>query len=98
MGFAFVWQNLTADKVKERNKRRELIEQYQKQLSSNYGNKYKIAGKWYTFTKDGFINRGKILGGKDIVESYEQYKILEKQGMVTEKKGHAQSSLFGGIE
>lgn len=94
VGFAFVWQNLSADKVKERNKRRELIEKYRKELKSNYGNKFKIGGKWYTFTKDGFINRGKILGGFDIVDSYEAFKTLEKQGLVTERKGHPQPSLF----
>lgn len=94
VGFAFVWQNLTADKVKERNKRREQIEGYQKALSANFGNKFKIGGKWYTLTKQGFINRGKILGGFDIVDSYEAFKTLEKQGMVTERKGHPQASLF----
>lgn len=95
VGFSFEWKLLTAEQLKQRNKRREQIEGYQKSLAANFGNKFKIGGKWYTLTKQGFINRGKILGGFDIVDSYEAFKTLEKQGLVTEKKGHAQSSLFG---
>lgn len=93
-GFSFAWELLSSEQLKTRNKRREQIEGYQKALAANFGNKFKIGGKWYTLTKQGFINRGKILGGFDIVDSYEAFKTLEKQGLVTEKKGHPQASLF----
>ena len=93
-GFSFAWELLSSEQLKTRNKRREQIEGYQKALAANFGNKFKIAGKWYTLTKQGFINRGKILGGFDIVDSYEAFKTLEKQGLVTERKGHPQPSLF----
>lgn len=93
-GFSFAWELLSSEQLKQRNKRREQIEGYQKSLSANFGNKFKIGGKWYTLTKQGFINRGKILGGFDIVDSYEAFKTLEKQGLVTERKGHPQPSLF----
>lgn len=93
-GFSFAWELLSSEQLKTRNKRREQIEGYQKALAANFGNKFKIAGKWYTLTKQGFINRGKILGGFDIVDSYEAFKTLEKQGLVTERKGHPQASLF----
>lgn len=84
-GFEFKWENLTPKKVEQRNQRSHQIEGYRKTLSEHFGEKYKIAGKWYTLTKDGFVNRGKILGGFDIVESYDQYTALDKQGFVTEK-------------
>lgn len=93
-GFSFAWELLSSEQLKQRNKRREQIEGYQKSLAANFGNKFKIGGKWYTLTKQGFINRGKILGGFDIVDSYEAFKTLEKQGLVTERKGHPQPSLF----
>lgn len=93
-GFSFAWELLSSEQLKTRNKRREQIEGYQKALAANFGNKFKIGGKWYTLTKQGFINRGKILGGFDIVDSYEAFKTLEKQGLVTERKGHPQPSLF----
>lgn len=85
IGFEFSWENLTEQKIKQRNTKKEQIEGYRKTLSEHFGKKFKIAGKWYTLTKDGFVNRGKILGGFDIVESYNQYSILDKQGFVTEK-------------
>ena len=88
-GFDFSWELLSSEQLKQRNKRREQIEGYQKALSANFGNKFKIGGKWYTLTKQGFINRGKILGGFDIVDSYEAFKTLEKQGLVTEKRSPA---------
>lgn len=94
IGFDFTWSNLTNDQIRERNKRRELIEHYQKHLAPNFKMRFLIAGKWYTLTKDGFINRGKIAGGYDIADSYEWYKTQEAQGLVTEKKGHAQPPLF----
>jgi plasmid replication initiation protein len=89
-GFKFSWDNLTSDQVRTRNQKREKIEEYQKALAPNFGNKFKIGGKWYTLTKDGFVSRGKILGGFDIVDSFEQYQVLDKQGLVSEKKGNAQ--------
>ena len=93
-GFKFAWENLTNDQIKRRSAKREKIEAYQKELRPNFGMKFKISNKWYTLTKDGFINRGKILGGFDIVDSYAQYDILQKQGFVTEKKGYPQPPLF----
>ena len=36
--------------------------------------------------KDGFVNRGKIAGGDDIVDSYKWYKTQEAHGFVTEKR------------
>jgi 7-cyano-7-deazaguanine synthase in queuosine biosynthesis len=86
VGFVFKWQTLTLEQMKQRNKRKEQIESYQKALAANMGEKFKIGGKWYTLTKQGFVNRGKVLGGVDIVDSYEAYKKLEQQGLVTEKK------------
>jgi plasmid replication initiation protein len=94
VGFVFKWETLTPEQMKQRNKRREKIEGYQKALAVNFGMKFKIAGKWYTLTKQGFVHRGKVLGGIDIVDSYEAYKKLEEQGLVTEKKGKAQGKLF----
>ena len=94
IGFDFTWSNLTNDQIIERNKRRELIEYYQKHLAANFKMRFLIAGKWYTLTKDGFVNRGKIAGGDDIVDSYKWYKTQEAHGFVTEKKGHAQPPLF----
>jgi plasmid replication initiation protein len=91
VGFVFKWETLTLEQMKQRNKRREQIEGYQKALAANMGEKFKIGGKWYTLTKQGFVNRGKVLGGIDIVDSYETYKKLEQQGLVTEKKDKAQS-------
>jgi plasmid replication initiation protein len=86
VGFVFKWETLTLEQMKQKNKRREQIEGYQKALAANMGEKFKIGGKWYTLTKQGFVNRGKVLGGIDIVDSYEAYKKLEQQGLVTEKK------------
>jgi plasmid replication initiation protein len=91
VGFVLKWETLTLEQMKQRNKRKEQIEGYQKALASNFGMKFKIAGKWYTLTKQGFVNCGKVLGGVDIVDSYEAYKKLEQQGLVTEKKDKAQS-------
>lgn len=93
-GFVFKWDNLTIEQIKERNEKKEKIEKHQKALKPNFGMKFKIGGKWHTLTKDGFINRGKILGGFDIVDSYAQYVILEKQGFVTEKKGTTTTTTF----
>lgn len=93
VGFRFAWKIISEDDIKKRNKKRELIEHYQKELSPSMGMKFKISGKWYTLTKQGFIYRGKILGGFDIVDSYEQYKKLDSAGLVTEKKGYSQPTL-----
>jgi plasmid replication initiation protein len=82
IGFEFSWQNLTVEDIRKREDKQTKIKGYRNSLKDNYGTKIKTGNKWYTLTENGFVRNGKVLGGFDIVDSYEQYKKLEKGGLI----------------
>lgn len=79
-GFRFMWENLTNEQIKERNKRKEKEEAYLEALKNRIGEKYEIGGKKYTLTKDGLGYRGKVFF--DLIDSYDMLSKLKQEGLI----------------
>lgn len=80
VGFRFMWENLTNEQLKERNKRKEKEEAYLEALKNRIGEKYEIGGKKYTLTKDGLVYRGKVFF--DLIDSYDMLSKLKQEGLI----------------
>ena len=79
-GFKFMWENLTNEQLKERNKRKEKEEAYLEALKNRIGEKYEIGGKKYTLTKDGLVYRGKVFF--DLIDSYDILAKMKQEGLI----------------
>lgn len=80
IGFKFMWENLTNEQLKERNKRKEKEEAYLETLKNRIGEKYEIGGKKYTLTKEGLVYRGKVFF--DLIDSYDMLSKLKQEGLI----------------